>query len=565
MQFLSIAARELRVAARKPASFRLRMLTSSLALLVAGFALWFVTLLGSTPVSGEELFFTLSWLAFISACIVGPALTADCVNEERNNGTLGLLFLTKLHSTSISLGKLIGHGVLALYSIVSILPVMALPALLGGADAPSLAKTALVLFTTLTLSLIIGMFASTLCRKPWRAAALALFLLALLALGIPLATLILRKNQQGGAAAWLELLSPSYSLSMAHPSAAMLPSNRLWLALALQALIALSLFALITLLLPRIWKEGRSGRKGRSISSAWRALKYGPLEARRKLRTHLLRINPILWLSSRERFGPMGHALLLLILAFAISWIGKRLSVGPPPNDFFGQMIAWIVGIPLLYIVFCFRLAAAANERFAVDRKAGALELILCTPIKSREIIRGHWLGLIRKFWGAALVLLALHAFALNYIMQAIRIHEMELRHFGLREVIVRPFRHIFVAPAIPNEFAPFYIACLAVLTAGFLIVILWIALGWLGMALSLKLRREILAPWLSFLLLALPPIPLFICAVALLDNKELFTSNLFLGMLRLGASGFFIVLTNALVWLLLARRWTCQKLRSTH
>src|SRR6187431_2922619 len=101
MQFLSVAGRELRVAARKPATFRLRMFTSFLALLVTGFNLWFVTLFGSRPASGDHLFFSLSWVTFVCTCIVGPALTADSVNEERNNGTLGLLFLTNLNGISI--------------------------------------------------------------------------------------------------------------------------------------------------------------------------------------------------------------------------------------------------------------------------------------------------------------------------------------------------------------------------------------------------------------------------------------------------------------------------------
>src|SRR5687767_8597991 len=108
MQFLSVAARELRVAARKRSSFRVRIFTSFIALFISAFSLWFVTLIGSRPISGENLFFALSWASFTCACLLGPALTADCVNEERNNGTLGLLFLTSLNSISISLGKLVG-------------------------------------------------------------------------------------------------------------------------------------------------------------------------------------------------------------------------------------------------------------------------------------------------------------------------------------------------------------------------------------------------------------------------------------------------------------------------
>jgi ABC-type transport system involved in multi-copper enzyme maturation permease subunit len=562
MQFLSVAGRELRVAARKRSSFKLRIFTSFMALLVAGFSLWFVTLLGSRPISGEQLFTTLSRLTFLCACIVGPALTADCVNEERNNGTLGFLFLTNLPAVSISLGKLTGHGLLALYSIVSIVPVMALPAILGGTDAESLAKTALVLLVTLILSLMTGMFASTVCRKAWVAAALALSLLAVLVLGIPLAAALLRLNQRISWS-WLELFSPSYSLSMASPNAAMLPSNHLWSALGVQALMALSLFALINFFLPRVWKEGKPGGTAHGLASTWRALKYGSGEAPRRLRARLLQINPILWLSSRERFGPMGPAMALLALAWAISWTGQHARLGPVPNDFLSPMIAWIAGMPLLYFGFCFRLAAAASGRFSVDRKAGALELILCTPISVREIIRGHWLGLIRRFWGAALVLLALHTFVLNYIVEAIRI-EIQPQPFNLQGVFVRATRHIFGAPSIPNEVAPFYIACLAVMAAAVLIVILWIALVWLGTALSLKLRREILAPWVALFLLGVPPVPIFISVIALLENKKLFASDLFLGLLRFGATGFSIVLANALIWLFIARRWTYKKLRVT-
>ena len=562
IQFLSIAERELRVAARKPAISRLRIGTSFFALLVAGFGLWFVTLFGSRPVSGEQLFFTLSRITFICACLAGPALTADCVNEERNNGTLGLLFLTNLPAISISLGKLVGHGLFALYSIVSIVPVMALPALLGGADAESLAKTALVLFVTLILSLVMGMFASTVCRKPWAAAALTLALLAFFVLGIPIIAILLRLNRRIDPS-WLELLSPGYSLSMANPTAAMLPSNYLWRALGVQMVMAFSFFAATNFFLPRVWKEGTSGAKGRRLASTWRILKYGSAEGSRKLRARLLQINPILWLSSRERFGPMGFAVVLLAAALIICWIGRHVRLGPVPNKFLSPMIAWIGGIAVLYVGFCFRLAAAASERFAADRKSRTLELILGTPLQIREIIRGHWLGLIRRFWGAAVFLLALHAFVLNYIVEAIRI-EVQPQSFSLHGVFFKATRHLLGTPSVPNEVAPFYVACLAVMAASVLIVILWIALAWLGMALSLKLRREILAPWISFLLLAIPPVPVFISVIAFIENKKLFATDLFLGMLRFGTIGFSIVLTNALIWLFIARRWTYRKLRAT-
>jgi hypothetical protein len=65
-------------------------------------------------------------------------------------------------------------------------------------------------------------------------------------------------------------------------------------------------------------------------------------------------------------------------------------------------------------------------------------------------------------------------------------------------------------------------------------------------------------------LLLAVPPIPVFVSVIAFLENHKLFASDGFLGMLRFGAIGFSIVLTNALIWLFIARRWTYAKLRAT-
>ncbi|HEX7862313.1 MAG TPA: ABC transporter permease [Verrucomicrobiae bacterium] len=562
MQFLSVAGRELRVAARKRSSFRVRIFSSVVALFICGFSLWFVTLFRARPLPGEQLFYVLSWFAFFYACIVGPALTADSVNEEYNNGTLGLLFLTNLNSTSISLGKLVGHGLLALYSIISILPIMALPLLLGGTDLQSLARTSVVLIVTLILSLVVGMFASTVCRKTWVATVLSLFILGFLVLGVPLIAALVQVALRRNYPDWLDLFTPAYSLYMSGPNAAMLPGNRIWTALGVQMLIALAFFTVTNLLLPSVWKEGKTAKRTRYISSAWHWFKYGPGEARRKMRTRLLQMNPILWLSCRERFGPFGFAAFLLLLAFGISWAGRNVPFMMPTDGFLTPMIAWIAGLPLLYLAFCFRFAAAASERFAVDRKAGALELITCTPITTRQIIRGHWLGLLRRFWGAALLLFALHAFTLNYIIEATRIIG-EYPSFNWVEFIVRPVGHLFIRSSIPNEYAPYYVACLAVLSAAFLITILWFALGWLGMALSLKLKRQILAPWIALILLAAPPIPIFICALPfIVMNKQLFVENLFVAMFRMGFTGFTIVLANALLWLFLAHHWTYRTIR---
>jgi hypothetical protein len=145
---------------------------------------------------------------------------------------------------------------------------------------------------TLILSLVIGMFASNRCRKAWMAAAVALFILAVLVLGIPRPSFSAAESARK-LVCRLELLSPSYSLTMANPTAAML-SQQPSLACLGRAGVYRALVFRTDHVLPPARLEGRKiGGKARYLYSTWRALKYGSGEARRRLRARLLQINPI--------------------------------------------------------------------------------------------------------------------------------------------------------------------------------------------------------------------------------------------------------------------------------
>ena len=51
------------------------------------------------------LFTVLNAIAFIFCLLAGVFLTADCLSEEKREGTLGLLFLTSLKGYDVVLGK----------------------------------------------------------------------------------------------------------------------------------------------------------------------------------------------------------------------------------------------------------------------------------------------------------------------------------------------------------------------------------------------------------------------------------------------------------------------------
>ncbi len=60
------------------------------------------------------------------------------------------------------------------------------------------------------------------------------------------------------------------------------------------------------------------------------------------------------------------------------------------------------------HIVLKLWLVSEACARFGQDRQSGALELILATPVKVEELLRGQWLSLRRQFfWPTVFVLCA--------------------------------------------------------------------------------------------------------------------------------------------------------------
>lgn len=495
-------------------------------------------------------------MTFICACLLGCGLTADSISEEKREGTLGLLFLTNLNASSIALGKLAAHGLLALYSIVAVIPIMTVPVLMGGGDLQSLATTVLVLLLTLGLGLLLGLLASTVCRRAWVASAISLLCIGILTLVLPGMAELLRL---AGVAWWpmmLEAASPSYALSMASWTARSLPSSHLGLALAVQTVLLFLLAGTVLFLLPRVWQD-RSPR-GRLVAfrKGWENWKFGSGTARQALRERLLKRNPILWLCARSRFAAAGFALLVFGVGASVSICGAIL-----PEDFISPLFLWLWAVPLLHFALCFRIAAAASERFTADRKTGALELLLCTPLRVERIVRGQWLALLRHFWGGALILLLLHAFVLNYIVDAFAL-EMH-RPFSVTGIIRGALRHVLGQQTIENPITAPYICTLAVLTAGFLIMVLWIALGWLAMFLSLKVQRHVFASWGAILVLALPPIPVFLSFAFLFVWRRWFGPSAFSNFLFLGVAGFTIVLANALLWMLLARRWIFRHFRT--
>src|SRR6185295_5261529 len=128
--------------------------------------IWFLllgTARGSSAERGKVLFMAIGVMALGFSLIAGIFLTADCLSEEKREGTLGLLFLTELKGYDVVLGKLMATSLHAFYGLLAILPLLTYSMLVGGVTIGEFWRIALTLVATLFLSLSVGVLISSHC------------------------------------------------------------------------------------------------------------------------------------------------------------------------------------------------------------------------------------------------------------------------------------------------------------------------------------------------------------------------------------------------------------------
>src|SRR5881296_3794893 len=176
MTFLPIVDRELRVTARRRSIYRLRFAVALTAMFLAGTIL-LVNLGAPQHQLGRHVFEGLSLLSFIYCLFSGRISTADCLSEEKREGTLGLLFLTDLKGYDVVLGKLAATSVNCFYGLLAIFPVLAIPLLLGGVSLGEFWRMSLVLANALFFSLAAGIIVSAMSRSARKAMAATFILI----------------------------------------------------------------------------------------------------------------------------------------------------------------------------------------------------------------------------------------------------------------------------------------------------------------------------------------------------------------------------------------------------
>src|SRR5580700_2000503 len=186
MTFLPVVERELRVAARRRGTYWGRFVA---AVIGAALAAWILLAAGDTNQKiGADLFRVVSTVVFLYATVAGTLVTCDCLSEEKREGTLGLLFLTDLKGHDVVLGKLVATSVNAFYGMLALLPMLAIPFIVGGVTQAEMLRVVLVSINLLLFFLSIGLFVSAVCRKDNWALGSAILIGLVLVLGGPCLT-----------------------------------------------------------------------------------------------------------------------------------------------------------------------------------------------------------------------------------------------------------------------------------------------------------------------------------------------------------------------------------------
>jgi len=399
--FLPIVERELRVAARRRGTYWLRLLVAFGLVLIAT---WIFLAARNEPQHqvGQMMFYTLTGGLMLYCLLAGLRSTADCLSEEKREGTLGLLFLTDLRGYDVIIGKLTANSLAVFYCVIAVLPVLAIPLLLGGVAGAEFGRISLVLVNTLFFSLCAGMLASAMCRNG-RAAIIWTFLLILLvAAGGPGLGLYLwwiadwRGNYQ------FEFLLPSPVFSYFAGVDSLFArgiGKGFYVSLGIVHVLAWVFLGLASLIAPRSWQDRASSPGGARRSELLRAGLEGDLEVRHAFRTRLLNRNAFYWLATRPRsralwaWGPLALA--------ALAWIWGFYEFG---RDWLNPGLYVATGF-LLSVTMKGYIGAESGRRLIEDRKIGAMELLLSTPLSVRQILHGQFLALQRQFFFPVLVM----------------------------------------------------------------------------------------------------------------------------------------------------------------
>ena len=373
-----IVSRELLVASRRFGTYASRFAIALLIFLVVGYMLILVAVDNYSPhVAGRDMFYTVSCIMIFLCNIAGVYLTADCLSEEKRNGTLGLLFLTNLRGYQVVMGKMSVGAIQGLLGLMAAVPMLVVPILMGGVDPALVLRMTGVMFATLFLSLSVGLACSAMFKSSKVTTSATFGAMFLLNFATPIITAIVYEMDRGlgQMIEWIPSFSTGAMFALTLDSGVGAGGPRvaafnisLWMTLGVTGVS----------MLYALWKTGRAWQD-QAARPAADTVVSGNAEGIRR-RTRVLNRNPLEWLTVRRRLGPLLMWIaLLLVFSFMMFITGGFNSLGSGRGY---DEVSFLFSLWVTAVMFKWWMAGAVCDRFRVDRGENAMELLLSTPLE---------------------------------------------------------------------------------------------------------------------------------------------------------------------------------------
>lgn len=415
MTVFPVAVREMNAAARRKGTYWWRVGAGLLGVLVMAW-LFLVSAAGMPLQSqGRVLFTILSGWAFAFSLLIGVVFTSDSLSEERREGTLGLLFLTDLKGYDVALGKLAASSITAAFAIFGIVPMISLTFLLGGITWEQVGMVGALVLNTIFLSLSAGIFVSALSKHERRAmfgTLLLIFLVVTTPYGL---TALVNGVEDPGS--WPDDFLPasaafSYWLTLER-TLTLLQKQSFWMGLGVQHAVGWVFLLCASGWLPKAAHEQPPNRFWQGIRSFIEQWSYGRGEQRRRHRARMLDRNAFSWLAARERMkGKYVWGVFAFFTGFWL-WIYSGY-----PNMAFDLPILGSV-LFLVHVILKVWVISEVASRMVEDRRSGALELLLSTPLSPREMSSGINLAVWKVFGLPIVTLIIAETFLLRLASNA--------------------------------------------------------------------------------------------------------------------------------------------------
>jgi ABC-type transport system involved in multi-copper enzyme maturation permease subunit len=323
--------------------------------------------------------------------LAAPAATASAICVDKARGTLLHTFITDLTDREIVLGKLAARLVPVLSLLACGLPVLALLSFLGGIDLAAALGAEIVTAGTAVVCCSLALLASVWARKTHQALLVSYTLVGLWVAAVPVVAiltivrptgtvpeLILIMSNPIFAAFAIDFLAPFWPVGLLEQSA--------FLVVAL--LFAAGLLSLaVRRLRPTVLAQASRPVKAKQPDAPARLVDYLPgpsLDGNAVLWREWHRKRPSRWTGRFwTAYAAVSTLASLYVLGAYYVWTGDYHGI----HVVAAQVNAWQVSIGLLL------LAVSAATTLAEERDRGSLEVILATPLATREIVWGKWWG----------------------------------------------------------------------------------------------------------------------------------------------------------------------------